>query len=717
MASRSRREALARVLLVAGVALLLCALVAGYLSRTLFNSDQFANRATAALRNDDVKALIADRITDQAVRAQPDVLAARPLISSAAEAIVGSRAFVNLFQAGVRDVHRAIFRRDEDTVTLTVSDVGTLLHGALEAVQPKLAKQLRDDGRYELLQRDIGSVTGDLARTGRQVRFLALVLPLLAFAALAAAIWLAADRRRAVFRAGVGVAIAGALVVVALVIARALLLGSIDESGARAAAGGVWAAFLDDLKLAATVLAGCGAVTAGAAASLIRPIRIEARLGRAWQLLATEPSATWLRVARALGLVAAGVLVVAEPGAVVDLVATLGGVYLIYKGVESILRLVTLPERAPAAADEPEAAPAGPATRHRARRIVAGAAAALLVLAAAGSFLATGGADEPPPAITACNGHRELCDKPLNEVVFPATHNSMSVPLPGWFSAMQEAPIGRQLKDGIRGLLIDTHYADRLPNGRVRTDLAPGEDVERNGLVDGLGKDARAAALRIRDRLGFKGKGKRGLFLCHTFCELGASPLVPVLQDIRDFLVAHPNEVLVIVNQDAVTPADFVKAMDDAGLSRFAYRGRTSPPWPTLRQLIEKNQRLVVLAEKRAGDAPWYHVAYSSIVAETPFNFTRREQLLDAALLAKSCKPNRGPRNGSVFLMNHWVNTDPAPLASNARRVNAYGPLQARARECERVRKHVPTLLAVDFYRDGDLFKVADALNGVGARP
>ncbi|HEY8771422.1 MAG TPA: hypothetical protein VIM03_12830, partial [Thermoleophilaceae bacterium] len=189
MASRSRREALARVLLVAGVALLLCALVAGYLSRTLFNSDQFANRATAALRNDDVKALIADRITDQAVRAQPDVLAARPLISSAAEAIVGSRAFVNLFQAGVRDVHRAIFRRDEDTVTLTVSDVGTLLHGALEAVQPKLAKQLRDDGRYELLQRDIGSVTGDLARTGRQVRFLALVLPLLAFAALAAAIW------------------------------------------------------------------------------------------------------------------------------------------------------------------------------------------------------------------------------------------------------------------------------------------------------------------------------------------------------------------------------------------------------------------------------------------------------------------------------------------------------------------------------------------------
>jgi hypothetical protein len=63
--------------------------------------------------------------------------------------------------------------------------------------------------------------------------------------------------------------------------------------------------------------------------------------------------------------------------------------------------------------------------------------------------------------------------------------------------------------------------------------------------------------------------------------------------------------------------------------------------------------------------------------------------------------------------MNHWVNTDPAPLASNARRVNAYEPLLARARECEKVRTHVPNLVAVDFYREGDLFKVVDALNHV----
>jgi hypothetical protein len=45
--------------------------------------------------------------------------------------------------------------------------------------------------------------------------------------------------------------------------------------------------------------------------------------------------------------------------------------------------------------------------------------------------------------------------------------------------------------------------------------------------------------------------------------------------------------------------------------------------------------------------------------------------------------------------------------------VNAREPLLRRARECARIRGHLPNLLAVDFYRRGDLFAVADELNGV----
>jgi hypothetical protein len=62
--------------------------------------------------------------------------------------------------------------------------------------------------------------------------------------------------------------------------------------------------------------------------------------------------------------------------------------------------------------------------------------------------------------------------------------------------------------------------------------------------------------------------------------------------------------------------------------------------------------------------------------------------------------------------MNNWVTTDPTPRPSNAAKVNAYATLLARARACRRLRDRLPNLLAVDFYRRGDLFRVVDTLNG-----
>ena len=41
----------------------------------------------------------------------------------------------------------------------------------------------------------------------------------------------------------------------------------------------------------------------------------------------------------------------------------------------------------------------------------------------------------PRPPDGTCNGHAELCDRPLNEVALAVTHNSMSVPLPGWYAS------------------------------------------------------------------------------------------------------------------------------------------------------------------------------------------------------------------------------------------------------------------------------------------
>ncbi len=606
----------------------------------------------------------------------------------------------------MRDVHRGVFRRDEDTVTLTVVDVGIVAAAALRKLDPELASQLESDRRIALLERDIGSATGDLARIARDVRVLAFVLAGLAVAAAIAAVAVSTDRRGAAGRLGLAIALAGVTIVAGYTVARPLVLGGVADPDGHAAAAAVWDAFLGDLLTTGWVMAACGVVVSAAAASLIRPIEVEETLRAAWRIASTEPDSTVLRVVRGAALVLFGVFVIAQPTAAVRIAATLVGLYVLYKGAEALLRLINRPVERPAAAE------ASRPSRARARRFAVPVAAALLIGAALAAFLAGGGVDEPVAAVSGCNGHDELCDRPLDEVALPATHNSMSVPLPGWFASLQERPISGQLEDGIRGLLFDTHYADRLAGGRTRTYFASPDELRDSIQEDGVSARAVEAAKRLRGRLGFRGRGERGMYVCHTFCELGATPLADVLEDIHEFLVTHPADVLVLINQDYVTPSDFVDAIDDAGLTSYAFEPPSGSQWPTLGEMIDQDRRLVVLAENQAGAAPWYQLVYERLTQETPFTFTSAAQLTEPETLEASCRPNRGEAGAPLFLVNHWVNTDPVPLPSNAAIVNAYDPLLRRARACRRSRGQGPNLLAVDFYARGDLFEVVDALNG-----
>ena len=700
----------ARALVVAASVVLVLALVAGYAQRAIVDSDQFANRAAAALRDDSVRTLVAERITDDVVlENQADLITARPIIQSVVSGIVGGRAFTSLFRSAVRDVHRTLLDGDRDTVTLTVADVGTVLAAALEKVRPSLARELESSERVALLERDIGSLGGELARLADQIRVLALVLLVLSLALAAGALAISRDRRRTVVELGICLAGAGVLLVVAYGIARSLAINEVEGPENQAAAAAIWDAFLRDLRTAAWILAGSGAVIAAAAASLIKPVDLGEPLRSAARRLTTEPTHPALKVLRGLGLVAVGLLVITQHEAVLQLLLTALGVYLVYEGVTALLRLIYRP-RSPAQERPPAARGPRPG-----RLVIAALVAAALIAAAVATFVGTGGVTTAAPVVDGpCNGHGELCDRPLDRVVLPATHNSMSAPAPGKFSSQQDRPIADQLADGVRGLLIDTHYADRLPNGRLRTDFGSPEDLRRQAQQDGVSPEAVDAALRIRERLGFAGEGERGMYLCHTFCELGGTPLESVLDDLHDFLVANPNEVLIVINQDYVTPADFVAAVNDAGLGELAYRGPVRGEWLSLRQMIDTGQRVLFMAENRAGAESWYHPVYESITKETPFHFTKPAQLTQPTRLPASCEPNRGPEDAPLFLVNHWITTDPVPLPSNAEKVNAYDALLGRARECRRLREHLPNLVAVDFYRRGDLFRVVDTLNGVG---
>ena len=122
-----------------------------------------------------------------------------------------------------------------------------------------------------------------------------------------------------------------------------------------------------------------------------------------------------------------------------------------------------------------------------------------------------------------------------------------------------------------------------------------------------------------------------------------------------------------IVNEDYVSPEDLVAAVKKSGLDDYVYRGEIDATSPTLGEMISSGKRVVLMAEKKAGAAPWYRDGYGEVLQETPYSFKRATELTDSKGLAKSCEPNRGAGDNPLFLLNHWIDTSPAPKPTQRR--------------------------------------------------
>ncbi|MGK2955367.1 MAG: hypothetical protein ACSLFI_06840 [Solirubrobacterales bacterium] len=313
------------------------------------------------------------------------------------------------------------------------------------------------------------------------------------------------------------------------------------------------------------------------------------------------------------------------------------------------------------------------------------------IIAALGLLLLTpsaaSAADEP------CNGYVELCDRPLDQVVLPGTHNSMSAAELEWTLPNQTYSISNQLNQGVRALLFDTKYGQADINGTV-TNISKSE-----------GRITHAQT-----------------FMCHEYCQLGSVDLTEELGRIKDFLVANPREVLTFINQDGISPEDYATAVENSGLLPYVYQG-SATSFPTLEEMIDSGQRVVMLAEQEAAGVPWYHLAYDGPVMETPYEFTEPQEgnstgkLTDPAMLNESCAPNRGAEGSPLFLMNHWITTGVTPQAARAAIVNTRQAVVARARACEARRGKLPSIVAVDFFGQGDLIGAVKELNGIKDYP
>jgi hypothetical protein len=714
VSSRRRpRRIVATALVIVGTICLLLGGILLYARQEVINPHAFAAHAGHALQDGNVRTAIGDAVLNQVTTGGgAQLLSFRPALESVIDGVIASPQFRAVFRKAAVHAHDLLFKRDRESVVLDLADAGLAVSGAAKAVSPDLAKHIPKDIKPGLLSLTNRDWATDLLDVADSIRFLGIVLPILGLLCLGGAIAAAPDRRLIIIRIGGAIAAAAVLLLLVLFMGRELLLANFsdDSNTLQSAVGAVWDSFLDGLHTWALLVGAFGLVVAAAASSVLGTLDAGSPAQRARRMVLYVPERPWLRALRAAGIFIVSLLVVLDPSAALEIAATVAGGYGIYYAVTEMLVLVERPSVDAGEEDRVRG--------HRRALVVAAATplvillVAVIVLTAGGGGTAKAAGDRHPKT---CNGFAQLCDKPLNQVAFAATHNSMSAARRrGWFFANQDGGITEQLDYGFRGLLIDTHYgystAGGISKGIVRT-AALSEGKDRQDLVREIGEEAVKAAEHLGAHITGKPSGRRGLYLCHTLCELGDTPLVAGLQEITRFLQRHPDEVLIVFIQDAISAKDTAKAFKQAGLLKYVYTHLREDPWPTLRQLITSNRRLFVMYEQGPGDpsAPWYHNGFE-LTQETPYKFHKESELFSPA----SCRPNRGTANSPLLQVNNWIDDVPPPAGSGAKS-NAYSALLLRLERCERVRGLVPNIVGVDFYNQGKVLAAVNVINGLPA--
>ncbi|XP_006653912.2 PI-PLC X domain-containing protein At5g67130-like [Oryza brachyantha] len=265
---------------------------------------------------------------------------------------------------------------------------------------------------------------------------------------------------------------------------------------------------------------------------------------------------------------------------------------------------------------------------------------------------------------------------PFNRYTWLTTHNSFAIVgsasrtgAPIIAPPNQEDSITSQLKNGVRGLMLDAY------------------DFQND------------------------------VWLCHSFagkCYNFAAyqRAVDVLKEIALFLESNPSEVITLFVEDYAARGSVGKVLRASGLSKFVFPPAKMPKdggdWPLLKDMIADSHRVLVFSSKpgKDGDGMAYEWDY---VLETQYG---NDGLVGGSCPKRSESRAMDSTKQSLILMN-FFSTNPSQLWACG---NNSAPLVAKLKTCyDSSANRWPNYIAVDFYmrsRGGGAPLATDVANG-----
>ena len=719
---------------------------------TVFDSARFAQRAEKILDSQAVRAKLADEITNAIVNTGPSNIASfRTIIRSALDPILQTPAFRSIFRRALDTGHDYLFTQSGNTEVINLSESLNVLSGSLQATNPDLANAI-PTGTNELLVK-IGDHTRGLGlwRIAETLTLagvgLLIASGLFAFGTIA----LDTDRHRSTFALGISAAFGGIIMFVVATVTPIIAGSYANDPDTERALVSATQYFVSDYRLYSIWIIGIGVVLCAFGTATTphgEVVTVQSVIDRVRTAM-NRHKATSQRgqIVHAALLMAIGLIVVIERETVIPLFVIVVGAVLAYVGASQLLSIVgrrsPVTTRSAVAADVKNVRFNSPIIR------IALVSLALFAVIGIGAWFTTSGARSKTTANEQrkCNGSADLCDKPLNEVAFLGSHNAMSTAAdPGWLFYEQTKSIPAQLDFGVRALLVKTHYG--IPTtvnvtgaNTVITDSVAELTVNPIDKDDQYSNEQQKKAKELQANIKVD-PNLRDVYLCHVYCEYGATKFTTALGYTRQFLINNPDNVIIWFIGDYVSKADTEKALREAKVFDRVWDYDASVPMPTLGQMIDAKKNIVMISEF-SGAPPAWNIKGYGVFQDTPFTFRKDAELyspgspkytgtatVEGPVPAttpgpdgteqwtkewagiSSCAPNRGTPSSPLFQINHWITpAGAAPTIGEAKAVNAYDVLMPRVQDCMTQRGKFPTIVGVNFVEIGDALQVVNDLN------